>query len=184
MIDVLEAIFHRRSIRKYREQPVEAEKLETLLKAAMAAPSAVNNRPWEFVVITEAEQLAGLRKKLLFGNYNAPAAIVVCANPKGKRGLAGKLHWVQDCSAAMENILLAAVGLGLGAVWIGVHPRKHTAEVVRAAAGIPKTVEVLGIAYVGYPAEEKEARTQYDPQVVFWERYGNRGEGKSGPEVT
>lgn len=174
MNEILETIFRRRSIRKYTDQPVETEKLETLLKAAMAAPSATNNQPWEFVVVTDADLLAALRKKLLFGNYQAPAAIIVCANPKGKRGLVGKLYWVQDCSAAMENILLAAAGLGLGSVWIGVHPRQQVAASVRAVAGIPEDVHVLGIAYIGYPAEEKEARTQYNPDLVFWQKYGSR----------
>jgi nitroreductase len=112
----LETIFSRRSIRKYTDQPVESEKLELLLKAAMAAPSAMNCKPWEFILVTDPEKLAQFRKRLLFGDRNAPAAIVVCGNPALSANPAAKLFWVQDCSAAAENILIAAVGLGLGKI--------------------------------------------------------------------
>ncbi len=82
----------------------------------------MNCKPWEFIVVTDPEKLAQFRSRLIFGNRNAPAAIVVCGNPGLSTNPAARLFWVQDCSAAAENILIAAVGLGLGTVWIGVHP--------------------------------------------------------------
>ncbi|HEY5156735.1 MAG TPA: nitroreductase family protein, partial [Anaerolineales bacterium] len=124
----LETILHRRSIRKYTDQSVEPEKLDLLLQAAMAAPSAMNCKPWEFVVVTDPAKLALFRSRLIFGNRNAPAAIVVCGNPRLSTNPAARLFWVEDCSAATENILIAAVGLGLGTVWVGIHP---VAEFVR-----------------------------------------------------
>jgi nitroreductase len=100
----IDAIFHRRSIRKYTDQPVEPEKLDLLLQAGMAAPSAMNCKPWEFIVVTDPEKLAQFRKRLIFGDRNAPAAIVVCGNPGLSINPAARLFWLQDCSAATENI--------------------------------------------------------------------------------
>jgi len=167
----LDPIFQRRSIRVYTEKPVEPEKLDLLLKAAMAAPSAMNCKPWEFVVITDPEKLALFRKRLIFGNRNAPAAILVCGNPSLSVNPAARLFWVQDCSLAGENILIAASGLGLGTVWVGVHPVAEFVRVVRDITGLPKHVTPLGLIYVGYPAEGKPARTQYDQKRVHWQKY-------------
>ena len=174
MNPTLETIFRRRSIRKYTDQSVEPEKLELLLKAAMAAPSAMNCKPWEFVVITEPETLAQFRKRLIFGNRNAPAAIVVCGNPSLSTNPAARLCWVQDCSAATENILIAAVSLGLGTVWVGIHPVAEFVRIVREIAGLPRTITPLGLIYIGYPAEEKPARTQYEEKRVHMEKYGKK----------
>lgn len=166
----IETITARRSIRKYQDRPVEEEKLELLLKAAMAAPSANNRKPWEFVVITEAEKMAEIRSALTFGKYDAPAAIVVCGNTSKLKNLLGEF-WVQDCSAATENILLAAVGLGLGTVWLGVHPIHNFKKRVAKVLNLPGHIEPLNVIYVGYPAEEKPARTQYDPKRVHWNTF-------------
>jgi nitroreductase len=171
---ILDTIFKRRSIRKYTDQQVEPEKLDLLLQAGMAAPSAMNCKPWEFIVVTDPEKLAQFRKRLIFGDRNAPAAIVVCGNPGLSANPAAKLFWIQDCSAAAENILIAAVGLGLGTVWIGVHPVANFVKTVRAIVSIPKKVTPLCIIYVGYPVDEKPSRTQYDEQRVHWQEYGNK----------
>jgi nitroreductase len=168
----LETIFQRRSIRKYTDQPVEPEKLDLLMQAAMAAPSAMNCKPWEFVVVTDPQKLVQFRARLIFGDRNAPAAIVVCANPRLSVNPTGRLFWQQDCSAATENILIAAVGLGLGTVWVGVHPVAEFVRVVREIAGLPRHVTPLALIYVGYPAEQKPARTQYDASRVHHETYG------------
>ena len=117
MNEVLQTIFRRRSIRKYTDQPAGVETLSLLLQAAMAAPTATNSQPWEFIVITEAENLDRIRGKLHFARYNAPAAIFVCGNPSIANNSSGQRYWEQDCSAATENILIAATGLGLGSVW-------------------------------------------------------------------
>jgi nitroreductase len=171
---ILETIFKRRSIRKYTEQPVEPEKLDLLLKAGMAAPSAMNCKPWEFILVTEAEKLAQFRQRLMFGDRNAPAAIVVCGNPGLSTNPAARLFWVQDCSAATENILIAAVGLGLGTVWIGVHPVANFVKTVRAIMSIPRSITPLCIIYVGYPETEKPARTQYNEDRVHLQEYQKR----------
>jgi nitroreductase len=170
----IEAIFRRRSIRKYTDQPVEPEKLDLLLQAGMAAPSAMNCKPWEFIVVTDPEKLAQFRKRLIFGDRNAPAAIVVCGNPGLSINPAARLFWLQDCSAATENIHIAAVGLGLGTVWIGIHPVAIFVKTVRQIMALPKKVTPLCIVYVGYPLENKPSRTQYDERRVHWQEYGKK----------
>jgi nitroreductase len=170
----LETIFRRRSIRKYTDQPVEPSKLDLLLQAAMAAPSAMNCRPWEFIVVTDPEKLALFRQRLIFGDRNAPAAIVVCGNPGLSTNPAARLFWVQDCSAATQNILIAAVGLGLGTVWIGIHPVGRFVKTVREILSVPKSVIPLCVIYVGYPLDEKPPRTQYNPQRIHYQGYGKK----------
>lgn len=165
----IDTICARRSIRKYQDKPVEKEKIETLLKAAMAAPSAMNNRPWEFVVVTQPEGMDALRGALLFGKHNAPAAIIVCGNMSIFRNPAASKFWVQDCSAATENILLAAVTLGLGTVWLGVYPVHQFSKRITRVFGLPAYIKPMSVVYVGYPAEEKSPRTQYNPDRVHWE---------------
>jgi nitroreductase len=174
MNSTVETILRRRSIRKYTDQPVEVEKLDLLLRAGMAAPSAMNCRPWEFIVVTEPQKLVRLRKHLVFGNRNAPVAIVVCGNPALSTNPAARLFWAQDCSAAAENIMIAAVGLGLGTVWIGIHPVAMFVKTVREIVSLPKNVTPLCIIYVGYPQEEKPSRSQYDQKRVYWQEYGKR----------
>ena len=171
MPDIMDTIYSRRSIRKYQEQKVEKEKLELLLKAAMAAPSASNNQPWEFVVLTNEDAMEKLRQGLEYGHYNAPAAIIVCDNPKVGRAPKSERFWVQDCSAATENILIAAAGLGLGTVWIAAYPKPEVIELVSRVAALPENVTPLNVIYVGYPAEQKDPRTQYEAGRVHWETY-------------
>ena len=168
---MLDTIYSRRSIRKYQDKPVEKEKIETLLKAAMAAPSAMNFKPWEFVVVTEQDKLDAIRASLMFGKFNAPIAIAVCGNTSLFKNPMSAKFWVQDCSAATQNILLAAVNLGLGTVWCGVHPVHNFTKRISEIFGLPRHVIPLNVIYVGYPDEEKPARTQYDPDRVYWNTY-------------
>jgi len=172
-MSIIDTIYARRSIRQYQAKPVEKEKLTTLLKAAMAAPSAMNLKPWEFIVVTAPEMMDSIRASLMFGKHNAPAAIVVCGNTSFIKYPKASKFWVQDCSAATENILLAAVALGLGTVWLGVHPIHNFKKRISEILELPKNVEPLNIIYVGYPAEEKNPRTQYDPNRVHWEKYSS-----------
>jgi nitroreductase len=148
--------------------------LRLLLQAAMAAPTAANSQPWEFVVVTDPEMLDRLRGRLLFARYNAPAAIVVCGHPEIANNSAGRQYWVQDCSAATQNILIAATGLGLGAVWIGVYPLPSVIAPVREILGLPEEVMPLSLVYVGYPAETPPPSDRYDARRVYWERYEPR----------
>jgi len=171
MTDILDTIFRRRSIREYQEQPVPREILVDLLKAAMAAPSAANHRPWEFVNLTEPEALGQLKEVLPYAKFNAPAIIVVSGRPEQGYSESGGNYWVQDCSAAIENMLIAAEGMGLGTVWTGIYPIQSRVNDVRRVLGIPETAVPLAAVLVGYPAEEKPARTQYNEARVHWERY-------------
>ena len=165
-MEVKEALLCRRSVRKYTDEAVSEEDISELMHAAMSGPSAVNAKPWEFFAVTNADALAALRKSSRFTNMNAPLAIVVCSVPS--RLLPGSLadFWVQDCSAATENILLRAVDLGLGAVWCGIHPQKAAVKRVQAALGLKDRQIPLNIIFVGHPAETPEPRDQYDEKRV------------------
>lgn len=169
---VLDAIFSRRSIRKFTDQPVDAETIRMLLEAGMAAPSAMNAQPWEFIVINEPEALSQLKANLPFGKFNSPLCIVVCGNPSlTTHRTAGNMFWVQDCSAAVENMLIAAVGLGLGSVWCGVHPVFLLEKRIKTILKIPNGVTPLGVVQFGYPAEKKEPGTKYKDRRVHWQQY-------------
>lgn len=170
----LDFIFKRRSIRKFQEKGVEPEKIESLLKAAMAAPTAMNYQPWEFVVITEKERIEKVKSALTFAKSNAPLVICVCGNLINLKQLVKERFWVQDCSAATENILLAATALGMGSVWCGVHPISMYVKKVSEILELPSGVIPLNALFIGYPAEEKEARTQYNPEKVHRQKYGSK----------
>ncbi|MFV0341338.1 MAG: nitroreductase family protein [Anaerocolumna sp.] len=168
---VINSIFKRRSIRNYIQKEVEKEKIILLLKAAMAAPTAANRQPWEFIVVNDAEKLNKLKCTLREGQYNAPLAVVVCGNMKLAFRNKDKEIWTQDCSAAIENMLIAAVELGLGSVWIGLYPQMNKCNPVSKVLNIPEHVIPMSIVYFGYPAELKEPRTQYNEKRVYWQEY-------------
>ena len=172
MNDFIDLIYRRRSIRKFTEKAVSTEVLEEMLKAAMAGPSAMNAQPWEFVAVTDPEILQKCRNALMFSKQNYTALICVCGSPRVQKNKAGDRFWVQDCSAAAENILLAATALGLGSVWIGVYPIQTSVLQVRAILNIPDEVTPLNLIGLGYPAETKDPRTQYEESRVHWQTYG------------
>lgn len=174
MPEIIDILLSRRSIRQFTPEPVDCETLILLLKAAMAAPTACNSQPWEFIIVTEQERLDLIRSKIPFARYNAPAAIVVCGSPGIANNSAAREHWVQDCSAATENILIASAGMGLGAVWIGVYPYPSKIKPLAEALDIPEHVIPLSMVLVGHPAERKEPRTQYDEHKVHWQCYEPR----------
>jgi nitroreductase len=171
---IIDIIFSRRSVRNFTSEPVDSDTLTLLLKAAMSAPTACNSQPWEFIVVTKSEILDEIRSKFLFARYNAPAVIVVCGNVGIANNSAAREHWVQDCSAATENILIAAAGMGLGAVWIGVYPYPSKIKPLAETLGIPENVIPLSMVMVGHPAEVRDPRTQYDEHRVYWQCYGPR----------
>ncbi|TET49179.1 MAG: nitroreductase family protein [Anaerolineales bacterium] len=163
----METIFARRSVRKYGAEAVSEADVRVLLEAAMAAPSANNSKPWHFVVVAERQKLDSLaaghpHAKML---HQAPLTVAVCGKP------ADSDFWVQDCSAATENLLLAATAAGLGSVWVGVHPREQLVAFVRQELGMPSDVVPFCLIAVGHPAEEKEPRTQYDEGRVHRETW-------------
>jgi nitroreductase len=171
MKNILDTIFSRRSIRIYDRKKLDKETITDLLKAAMAAPSASNSRPWEFVVVTDDTKIKFLRSKLKYGNYNAPAIIIICGNTAIAQNESAYKFWVQDCSAATENLLVAAAGLGLGTCWVASYPKEDVMSLLRETLDIPEDVYPLNLIFVGYPAEEKAPRTQYDETRVHWESY-------------
>ena len=165
-MEVKYALLKRRSIRKYLDKEVSDEMIEELLHAAMSGPSACNRRPWIFYVIKDQDKLKELRKASRFSNMNAPLAIVVVGDLSRSLPLQLKDFWIQDCSAATENILLRATDLGLGSLWCGIYPQKRPVERVKEILGITNSDIPLNIIYIGYGDEEKESRDQYEKNRV------------------
>ena len=163
---VFENMYARRSVREYVEgKKVEKEKIIKLLEAAMAAPSACNIQPWEFIVVEDDGAVKDVIKAIGQSDYNAQLVIVVCGCPKF-------IPWEDDvgtvdCAAAIENMLLAATAMDLGSVWVGGFDE----EALKAALDIPDGVHPVGIAYFGYAAATPEPRTQYTEQAVHWGKF-------------
>lgn len=167
---VIGNIMTRTSVRQYTDRPISADTLETLLKAGMAAPTAVNKQPWAFVVTTgrdALDSLATLQPRL----KTAAAAITVCGDMTRAIEGEGRDFWVQDCSAATENILLAAHALGLGAVWTGVYPIAERIDNVSRALALPDSVVPMCIIAVGYPVADQEPKDKWDPSKVHYQRW-------------
>ncbi|MCR4412373.1 MAG: nitroreductase family protein [Thermoguttaceae bacterium] len=164
-MDVLEALHTRRSIRQYQDRPVPAELIDRLLRAAMAAPSARNAQPWHFVVLDDRTLLDAIPEfapnaPMVRG---APAAILVCAELRLELSPG---YWPVDCAAATENLLLAAHGLGLGAVWCGIYPREERMAGFRRLLDLPKGIEPHSLVVLGYPAEHPPSQDRYRPDRV------------------
>lgn len=161
----MEAILSRRSIRKYTHEPVAENLIEDILKAGMNAPSAGNEQPWHFVLIDDRSVLNEISKLHPYAKMlsEAPLALLVCGDESREKF---RDFWVQDCSAATENMLLAAHALGLGAVWLGIFPAEKQVEGVRRLLNIPGHVIPFSIISLGYPAEEKEGLDRYDASRV------------------
>ena len=167
-MELKEALLKRRSVRKFTEEPISDEMIEELLHAAMSGPSACNKKPWEFYVVTNPDKLEELKGASKFTKFNSKLAIIVCGNLSRALPLHMANYWIQDCSAATENILLRVTDLGLGAVWCGIHPQKNAVERVRKMIDIPKTQVPLNVIFIGHPAEEPESRDQYEGARVHY----------------
>ncbi|MCF8011213.1 MAG: nitroreductase family protein [Clostridiales bacterium] len=166
----MKAILERRSIRKYQDKKIPDKELKKLLQAAMAAPSAGNQQPWEFIVLRDKGNLENIikfhpRATML---KTADAAIVVCGNEQKETH---KGFWVQDCSAATENILIAAQESGIGAVWLGIYPREERVKGLQELLNLPEYVYPLCVISLGYPAEEKEPSNRYDETRIHDEKW-------------
>ena len=177
--DVLDFFVRRRSIRSYQEKAVEQEKLDTIIQAAFAAPSTANNQPWELVVVTDTRILEEIRAPSRFSNYNAPCAIVVCANTKLCRNIKGM--YIFDCSAAMQNILLCATALDLGSLWVGVY-WEHEIQILSKIVGLPTHVVPCGMAYIGYANEVKGPRKQFTENRVYEQMYDTNRKHRARPK--
>jgi nitroreductase len=166
MIAAMDAIFTRRSIRKYTFEPISKEVIDLLLKAAMSAPSAGNERPWHFVVISDRKILDAIPE---FHEYSsmlmdAPVAIAVCGDLLLQKYKSQ--FWVQDCSAATENMLIAANAMGLGAVWLGIYPIANRVERMSKLLRLPENIITLCLVAIGHPAESKPPVERHDPSRV------------------
>ncbi|PLV57352.1 nitroreductase family protein [Thermotoga sp. SG1] len=163
-------VYKRRSIRKYQKKDVPDELVKEVIRAAMHAPSACNQQPWHFVVIKDAET----RKKVAEIHphakmiLEAPVAILVCGDPSLEKC---KGFWVQDCSAAVENLLLRAAELGLGAVWCGVYPREDRVKSFQKLLGIPDHVIPFALVPMGYPAEQPILEDRFKPERIHYEKW-------------
>jgi nitroreductase len=163
-------ILTRRSIRKYTGQTVTDEQVTELLRAAMSAPSAANQQPWRFVVIRSQEQRELIPRFHPHASM-APNAAVVVAVCGDLRELPLPERWVQDCSAATQNLLLAAHDMGLGAVWLGVYPTEERVEGVRKLLALPDYIVPLSMVAIGYPAEHPPVADRFDAGYVHYERW-------------
>lgn len=187
--DALEVIKARTSIRSYTGEKLTDEQIQTLLEAAMAAPTDADIRPWHFVVLTDDEMKAGLyqgehHKKMV---ADAGAIIIVCgkttrlSRPHGNQTQGDQpeaqpvevpnIYWFEDCSAATENLLLAATALDLGAVWLSCYPNERIVERIRTYLGLPADITPLAIVSVGVPAEKPEPKQKWDPTRIHYNKW-------------
>lgn len=171
-MEVYQAMLKRRSIRKYTDKNVEKEKILTLLKAAMAAPSGHNLQPWSFVVIDDKKVLEELSEVHRYAKMlkKAPLCIAVC----GQSYSEGRYQtlWSQDCAAATENILLQATELGLGSVWLGIYPIESHMTRAKRILQLPDEITPFALISIGYPDEEREARTQFELEKIHHNSWG------------
>lgn len=168
-MDVRECILKRRSIRKFKDEDITKDIIKDLLECAMAAPSACNKQPWEFYVIKNDALLEKIKRVGKYTNFNSPCVIIVCGNRERTLSKRDNDFFIQDCSAAIENILLRATSLGLGTVWCGILPMEIVYKNTKEVLNLPDNIEPLGMIHVGYPNEEKAERTQYNEHYVHIE---------------
>lgn len=169
-MDAMEALLTRRSIRKYKQGDVPDNVVKDVLTAAMSAPSAGNQQDWEFIVVRDRETLTKMTEIHPYAQMlkEAPLAIVLCGDLSHEKY---KGFWVQDCSAAMENLLLAIHASGFSSVWLGVYPRQERIEGLRKLFGLPDHVIPLAVAPVGIPGEKKSKENRYTDSKVHHDRW-------------
>lgn len=169
-------IMTRTSIRQYTDETVSKADIETMLRAGMAAPTAVNRQPWHFVAVTDKAKLAELAGRRGGMIKQAGVAIVVCGNMDKAMQGPGQAFWVQDCSAATENILLAANAIGLGAVWTGCYPVDNRVAEVSKTLKLPETIVPLCVIAIGHPAEQPAPKDKWKPENVSYNEFGGKAE--------
>ena len=172
MTDAMTVIHSRKSVRNFTGQTVSKDLLNKIVRAGMAAPTAVNRQPWSFIVVTDRKTLDMLNEGLPYAKMlgKAGAAIIVCAIPEkayeGSKELA-----IIDSSLASENILLAAEASGLGALWTAAYPYEDRMDVARKVLGIPGNVIPLNVIPIGHPAGTDKPKNKYKPENIHWERW-------------
>lgn len=167
---VLDNIATRTSVRDYEARPVEKEKIEKMLRAAMAAPTAMNKQPWHFVVVDQRNVLDALAGANPYAKMlkKAPLAIVVCGNTDKMIEGGGRDFWIQDASAATENLLLAAHAMGLGAVWTGAYPSEERCISISKVLSLSGNLVPLNMIVVGYPAEQPQPKQKFKEENVSY----------------
>jgi len=169
-MDAIEAILTRRSIREYIKKSIDDKTLKELLEAAMSAPSAGNEQPWHFILINDPKILKEVPS---FHNHakmlsDASTAILVCCDKRLEKH--GEM-WIQDCSAATENILIAVNAKGLGAVWLGIYPRDERVNGMRKLLGLPEHIIPFSLISIGYPSEKKPPADRYDASRIHYNKW-------------
>lgn len=172
MDERLNLIYGRRSVRTYQDKQIDEWVVRELLESAMAAPSAVAKDPWHFIVVRNPNTLQRIAQALPNGQMlgQAPLGIIVCGD-QAKAHDEEESYMLQDCAAAIENLLLAASGLGLGGCWLGVHPRQDRITHIRTLFDLPEHIVPVSVIALGYPAETKKQRTRYREDAVHVERW-------------
>ena len=168
---VLDNIFSRRSVRSYSDKDVTSDQVETLLKAAMAAPSGMNLQPWRFVVVRDQSVKKSLTKSANGFAAAAPVIIVVCAEMIPMESNKYNQNWMADCAAASENLLLAAQAMGLGACWTAVAPYMDRIRDVQRALKLPEDIRPYSMIPVGYPNGDEQPKDKWNPQYIRYERW-------------
>lgn len=169
-MDVFEALYTRRSIRKYTDANIGDDDLHAMLKSAMLAPSARNEQPWHFVVVRDAAKRKELSKTTPYTHMAefAPVVIVVCGDTQEEKS---EGFWPQDCAAAIENLMLAARGKNLGSVWCGIYPVAERVNILSNALGLPDHIIPLGMVCIGHPAVAFKEEDRYREDRVHHERW-------------
>jgi len=168
----MNVIFSRRSIRRYKSVQLTSEQVELLLKAAMCAPSARNERPWEFIVVDDRSILDKISETHPYAKMlrTAPCAIIICALP-GKSPGFSDAYFPQDCAAATQNILLQAASMGLGSVWCGVYPREDRIKGINEIFHLPSDVIPFNVIAIGHPDEVPKPMEKYDPKIIHHNKW-------------
>ncbi|MEG1934983.1 MAG: nitroreductase family protein, partial [Rikenellaceae bacterium] len=164
-------IYQRWSVRHFTDRKVEKDTLIELVRAAMAAPTGKDKRPWEFVVVTERETLDRLSDALPFAKMlsTATAAVVICGNTDEQNG--GSPYWFLDCSAATQNLLLAAQSMNLGSVWTAAYPYKERIDPVKDILSIPDHITPLCVVPIGYPSKEPRVKDKFEIEKIHTEKW-------------
>ena len=176
MNETTKTIFSRKSVRNYVEATIGPETLEFLVKAGMAAPSAMDRRPWEFIVINDKAVIKKMHDALPYAKMveKAGYAIVVAGNVEKQAGGKDSTFWIMDCSAAAQNILLAAESLGLGAVWTALYPDPNRVKSAVDILGLPANIVPLAFIPVGKPAGTDKPKDKFDKNVIHWNHWTNK----------
>lgn len=172
---VINAILNRKSVRQFSGKPVEKEKINTILRAGMAAPSARNRQPWKFIVVDDKDLLRALGEKLPYAKMllHSPLGIIVCGDIRDKEDETANTFWVQDCCAATENILIAAEALGLGAVWTACYPKQDRVEIPQKILNLPKDIIPLCVIPMGYPEFDNTPIEKWKETNIIYNKYSD-----------